>query len=54
MFSFENVVAVTVRYKSGRKLIDNQLKHMAVMTDVPYDMLNNAENRAGATRFMEK
>ena len=26
MFSFENVVAVIVRYKSGRKLIDNQLK----------------------------
>lgn len=36
MFSFENTVAITVRYSSGRKLLDNQLKHMGVITDVPF------------------
>lgn len=53
MFSFENVVAVTVRYKSGRKLIDNQLKHMAVMTDVPYDMLKSAQENGSYTVYAE-
>lgn len=45
MFSFDNIVAIIVRYNSGRKLIENQLRHMAVMTDVPYNFLKEAQDK---------